>query len=1068
CLVIPVENQARRAHAEVGHGDPTGEHGHPVVTAPETAVSLAVLPVLTGRISVTNLRMSAPRLILDRNDQAAEETSDGTLAVLAGVLLQAPTLGDTLPRIEVVDPQVVPGVVVAGAGSESDAAALDLTGITITLDPAIGGAQRARLDITATRAPIWHLWVEVAATERGARFEAGLEDLLLDEIVLPDQWAGRVPPLSGPVSGRASGAVSQEHGLETAEATLSIGAGYVPVTTEAGFLLDGADIALRWNGLERLVHVEPSTIKAGRSVGVLSGRILVPEAGSVDYGLLPFKLLLDDAVLAAGNDVDPLPIDAVRFEGIYVEAESVLQVDRFDLASPEAAISVAARVEWEGQSPRIRGRGSFAEMPVDVLKRLWPDNIGRDAYDWVAVNFHSGTISFADFLIDIPSGALADMAEDGLPASALTLWLAVEDAVFTVVGDVPPMHAPHAEARMNLDLFEVVLAQPGRIDFPDATDDALSLDVPEGRMVIHDIDADIPWGVINVGLSGPAESLFQLMTYPPFDEVGAPDAVPGSVAGAMQAGVSVELPMRDDVLLADTKIGADVALSGFGMDMAGVERSIRNGEIALSITNERVAGEGAAEVNGVDAEIAFTEPVFGTGIASTQNVSLTLDAAARERFGIDLTGLLYGTVPAEFTDEDGIQVVTADLTGASLTFEDVGLDKPAGEPAQGVFEVSTGPGEVHLDRFEVTGRGMEIAGRMVLDETGDLVEASFNQFSLQEGDSLVVDAMATAPGRYRVVASGARFDFRRVLQTLLRESDPDSGDELALDFTLDVAEARGFNGETLRDLSVVLSHDGSDLSALDLTARHPDGTQLSARLIADSPEQPVLVISGGNAGALLRWLDIYTDIQGGDLELTARLDPASDTAAGSLTISRFRIAGNEELETLIRSTETEAQFAPGQTATMPDRPDPGSVSFEALEVAFLKGREQVTLRNGILRSPAIGATFEGAIDTRRDRVALTGTYVPLYALNNLFGQLPIIGVLLGGGQREGLLGITYRLAGPMDDPQVTVNPLSLITPGLFRNIFGVAPPVVVPAEPLAGGGQTRDIPEVGTSRGTDR
>ena len=47
----------------------------------------------------------------------------------------------------------------------------------------------------------------------------------------------------------------------------------------------------------------------------------------------------------------------------------------------------------------------------------------------------------------------------------------------------------------------------------------------------------------------------------------------------------------------------------------------------------------------------------------------------------------------------------------------------------------------------------------------------------------------------------------------------------------------------------------------------------------------------------------------------------------------------------------------------------------------------------------IGATIEGYIDYMRDDVHMRGTFVPLYGLNNMFGQIPIFGLFLGGEQR---------------------------------------------------------------------
>ena len=42
---------------------------------------------------------------------------------------------------------------------------------------------------------------------------------------------------------------------------------------------------------------------------------------------------------------------------------------------------------------------------------------------------------------------------------------------------------------------------------------------------------------------------------------------------------------------------------------------------------------------------------------------------------------------------------------------------------------------------------------------------------------------------------------------------------------------------------------------------------------------------------------------------------------------------------------------------------------------------------------------------------MSGTFVPMYGLNNMFGQLPIVGLFLGGGSNEGLIGVTYEVVG---------------------------------------------------------
>jgi hypothetical protein len=70
---------------------------------------------------------------------------------------------------------------------------------------------------------------------------------------------------------------------------------------------------------------------------------------------------------------------------------------------------------------------------------------------------------------------------------------------------------------------------------------------------------------------------------------------------------------------------------------------------------------------------------------------------------------------------------------------------------------------------------------------------------------------------------------------------------------------------------------------------------------------------------------------------------------------------------------------------------------------------------------------------------MTGTFMPAYGVNRLFGELPLIGALLGNGRDRGLIGITFRMTGKTESPLLAVNPLSVIAPGVFRSIFEYRP-----------------------------
>ena len=84
---------------------------------------------------------------------------------------------------------------------------------------------------------------------------------------------------------------------------------------------------------------------------------------------------------------------------------------------------------------------------------------------------------------------------------------------------------------------------------------------------------------------------------------------------------------------------------------------------------------------------------------------------------------------------------------------------------------------------------------------------------------------------------------------------------------------------------------------------------------------------------------------------------------------------------------------------------------------------------------SIGFTFRGGFDRDRRTVEINGVLVPVYFLSRALSKIPLIGDLLTGGG-EGLFAANYELSGPVDDPKTTVNPLSVLAPGVLRGLFG--------------------------------
>jgi hypothetical protein len=183
----------------------------------------------------------------------------------------------------------------------------------------------------------------------------------------------------------------------------------------------------------------------------------------------------------------------------------------------------------------------------------------------------------------------------------------------------------------------------------------------------------------------------------------------------------------------------------------------------------------------------------------------------------------------------------------------------------------------------------------------------------------------------------------------------------------------------------------------------------------------VVYLETDDAGALFRFTDTYPRMYGG--RMWVAMDPPTQDQTpqvGTIVIRDFAVRGEAALDRVAGSSGANGQQG---------------VIFTELSAGFTKTPGRMSVRDGVVRGPIVGATVEGQVDFARSEMHLRGTFVPLYGLNNVFGQIPIVGLFLGGGSNEGLLGINYEAVGPPSAPRLTVNPVSAIAPGLLRKFI---------------------------------
>lgn len=280
-------------------------------------------------------------------------------------------------------------------------------------------------------------------------------------------------------------------------------------------------------------------------------------------------------------------------------------------------------------------------------------------------------------------------------------------------------------------------------------------------------------------------------------------------------------------------------------------------------------------------------------------------------------------------------------------------------------------------------------------------------------------------GVMKATVRGEVFDGRNIIRLATSGREPDTkGKPKTIDFDLDVklGAIAGFSGEAVRSLDLKLSRRAGTIKAFTLNGKVGRDATIIGDIRARGQGQ-VLYIETSDAGALFRFTDIYTKIIGG--QMWVAMDPPSSSPSpqeGLVNVRDFAVRGEQALDRVSANNGGPN----GQS---------NGVAFSRARAEFSRHNNQLSIKDAVVRGPTVGATIEGNIDYQANQVRMSGTFVPLYGLNNVFGQIPIVGLFLGGGSNEGLIGVTYEVVGSPNQPVLRVNPISAMAPGVLRKIF---------------------------------
>ncbi|MGK9050882.1 hypothetical protein [Neorhizobium petrolearium] len=790
----------------------------------------------------------------------------------------------------------------------------------------------------------------------------------------------------------------------------------------------GAEINISYDFAKNSIELLQSEARFGPTVLPFTGAVidlsrLDPNDARLGFGL---DLLISGGTATGATESEQPARFDLKATGRYLSVERELQFDEMGVSSPLGRMAGSLKVRFGSDSPEISFGAQLPHMEVTGVKQLWPFWMARKPREWVMDNMFGGTVTNGSIAVFIPAGR---MKGPGIPLeldeNELQIGFDLANARMNLPGDIPPLRDIDGRFTLNGQLLQVDVARAASF-FPSGRFVA----VEGGRFSIPSTYAKPLMADLSLKLAGPADAVTELANFQPINALKGTEFKPEDFSG----NARVDLTARMGLINAHNppkptwNAHAELDHVNLGPEFSGRKISALDGTLDIDTQTARLVAKG--RIDDVPADITLVEPVdAGSATKPERVIKAVLNNDQREKLAPGLSDMIDGTVTAQLTRIDASQqAVSLDLSRAALSVPWLGWTKGSGIPAKAQFELSEDGGRSDIRNFELSGDGFGVKGSLSLN--GDeLTSAEFSNVQLSPADNYAV-AVKRAKGSFAVSITGSVMDMRPIITRLRAGGKGGSGGRSSDDGDASVraklGRVIGFNDQTLSNVSLLFSSRNGDIATADFSGVTDSGQAV----VSQMNRGDTISVTSGDAGAVIRFADLYDNMRGGLLNL--RLKAQGDAWAGSIDLRSFSLVNEQKLQSLVSTPDQEGRSLSSATRR---NIDVTSAKFQRGFASLLYRGGSLAVENGVVRGEQIGATFQGLVRDGKGNMNMTGTFMPAYGLNRLFGELPLIGAILGNGRDRGLLGITFKLEGAFDKPRLTVNPLSLIAPGIFRQIF---------------------------------
>ena len=851
-----------------------------------------------------------------------------------------------------------------------------------------------------------------------------------------------------PVSGEARFDITHEGILVGGEGEIKLGSGkFFSAHDPRPAEIDGGLLKVSYDKASRTLSIKPFELRWDDSLLTLSGTVAYLNDAGTNQPVLLADLDGTGTTLGAPQfGVPPMPLDVFKMSASYQAATDTVTLKELTVAGGGGSIAVNGQASEVTSGGPIKLNGVLSPMQLVPLKAFWPAFISSGTREWVGTHVPVGRITGGSLSVNSTIAALLALYKDGdIPDSAFSMRVGLSGLQIYHIKGLPPILAKDGTLRFAGRRFLFEIPGEARIELPSGR----SLSFTGGQFGVDDLRPVTVDAEARFKGAGDVSSVLELLDQPALGYVKSTGFKPGMVNGQVSAGFRIGFPVSMSPKLEQMSLSGKARVSELKSGALPGGLAVNGGAINFDISQSAISANGDVKVNNVPVQLIWQRIYDAPPERQpTLRVASVLGEKARDELGLNINHIVKGDLPialAVAMQGDGPPklFMEANLTNTDVFLTAIGWRKPPGQKASLTFDLSQRADNfLALDNFALTGDGLNINGHLLFNDKRRIAAFTFPEFSTNALTQLAINGELTPQNVLKVQAKGPSFDARQFFRSLLMggkiaDNQPAPlKDEPGLDLNVEIDTVFGFYDATVKSLVLDAKRRGGKLTYLEGGGRLNGEAPIAVHVEQKPGRSRILTSDATDAGSAFRLTGFYGSARGGTMNLRVNLDGGNGgEKTGVLDIQHFEVVGDEVVGKVVSQAERErARLKPdgraGQQNSYGDRQ-----AFDRMVVPFMSGTNEFQIHDAAINGPMLGATARGQIDFAHETVALSGTYVPFYGLNGMLQNVPLLSDLLIGRANEGVFGITFAIQGRTSNPEVVVNPASMLAPGFLRQVF---------------------------------